>query len=342
MKRRTKIFAAIAFTAVLLFTLVIPSAASDAEEYQEDFEAIVPEGYEGIFEDGAIESLVGPKAVLGEILGALSGQTPRIVGFLLFLISGACLIGAASVKSGNISEVASVGVSVIMGAGIVNELLPLAKEVCGALRAASGFFGAFVPIASAIQLGSGAVRTAAVSAVGMNITVSVISAFGEPFFLALSGFGFALGMISALGTPSKLSGSVKKLFMWFMGLVSALLMGLLALQSYIASARDSAAIRAARYAASSLIPVVGGTVSGAMATIASGVSIVKGAVGVGAVAVLLGILLSPLVILLLYRLALSICAGLCEHLNITAAHGLYGAAVSGLDLFIAVYSISGD
>ena len=117
-------------------------------------------------------------------------------------------------------------------------------------------------------------------------------------------------------------------------------MGAISLQTVVSSAADSARMRAAKYAASSMIPVVGGTVAGSLATLASGLSYVRGIIGAGAVAVLVSIFLSPLVMLLLYRLAVTLAASVSEMLSVGVAARLYRAYARCFDLVIAVYTAS--
>jgi hypothetical protein len=89
-----------------------------------------------------------------------------------------------------------------------------------------------------------------------------------------------------------------------------------------------------------MIPVVGGTVAGSMATLASGLAYVKGIIGAGAVAVLVSILLSPLVMLLLYRLAVTLAASVSELLSVGVTARLYRTYSRCFDLVIAVYTTS--
>lgn len=314
-----------------------------ADSILSDFESTLPKEYIGISRDEEkLDTLVGPGAILREIVYAVKGEAGGVFSFFSILIACIGLSAVAEAGEGRLSEISAVGVTAVFGAALVNFLVPVFREISEVLLRAADFFEKFIPIATAVQVSSGAVNSASVSATVMNVTASVLSGLGVPFFLSLAGFGLSAGMISSFGDSSAgaLSSGVKRFFMWAMGLVSALMMGALSLQTYIASARDSAAMRAARYAASSMIPVVGGTVSGALATLASGLAYVKGVVGVGALAVLLSMLLSPLVILILYRLAVSVAAGLSGYLGVRRAEGVLCAVRGAFDLYLAVYSIS--
>lgn len=331
----------------VFFPISSPLMLGDTEKLSDsvlsDFEKALPEEYKGIsHDDGKMDSLVGPEAVLREIGSALIGASAGFSAFFSALLACIALSAVAEVGEGRLSEVASIGVTVVFGAGLAGAVVPIFSEIAETLRGASEFFAAFVPVAVGVQVSSGAISTASVSAAGMNLTVSALSGLGVPFFLSLASFGLCVGLVSSFGDSSSqaLASGVKRFFMWAIGLVCALMMGALSLQTYIASARDSAAMRAARYAATSLIPVVGGTVSGAMATLATGLSYVKSVVGAGALAVLLSMLLSPFIILLLYRTAVSVAAGLSSYLGIKRAEGLLSSVRGAFDLYLAVYSIT--
>ncbi len=313
------------------------------EDYLAEFDESLPEEYRGLTEDEEkMDSLIGPEAVIRQIASAISGASVGLVAFFGALIGCVALVAVAEAGEGKLSELTGVGVSIIFGAAIAGCVVPIFAEVSAALGACSEFFAAFVPIATAIRVSSGSVSTAAVSAVGMNLAVSALSGLGTPFFVSLAGFGLCVGLLSSFGegATASIASGVKKFFMWAIGLICAVIMGAISLQTFIASARDSAAMRAAKYAASSLIPVVGGTVSGAMATLATGLSYVKSVVGVGALSVLLTMLLSPLIILLLYRGAVSVSSGLAGYLGVKRAEKLLSAVRGAFDLFVAVYSIS--
>ena len=133
---------------------------------------------------------------------------------------------------------------------------------------------------------------------------------------------------------------MKKLFSWFLGIVTVMISGTLSLQTMVASARDCAAMRAAKYAASGMIPVVGSTVAAALSTLASGVSYVKGIVGGGAVFVLISIMLSPLVLMLMYRFALSFAKFASEFFEIGGGVKIFSAYLYSLDTVLATYALS--
>lgn len=326
---------------VILTAFALPASAKEADEYIKEFESGLPDEYKGITEDGELSDIIGPGALLSEVISIITGRGGEVVSFLLLLLSGVSLMALSSV-GGRLSETASIGVSAVVSCVALLRVAPLFIEVCDSVNAMSEVFAVFIPVASAISVSGGAVNTAAVGAVGMNVTLSVLTHLGTPFFIGLAGFGLAIGIVSSFGDENlaPLSGSAKRFFIWALGLVCALIMGMMSLQTFVAGTRDSATLRAAKYAASSMIPMVGSTVAGAMTTLATGLTYAKGIVGVSAVAVLTSVFISPLLVLLLYRCALSAATGLAGYLGVKRAQTAYEALRHPFDLFIAVYSVA--
>jgi stage III sporulation protein AE len=149
-------------------------------------------------------------------------------------------------------------------------------------------------------------------------------------------------MLSALGHRGvgAISRGVKDLFGRITGICTALLTAAISMQTVIASAADTAALRAAKYATSGLIPIVGGAVAGAISTLTAAMSYAKGVVGGGAVAVLLYLAISPLALLLLYRLSLSVVIILSEFIGVPTASGLFTSYRFALDMTLTVYTLS--
>ena len=319
-------------------------AESSADEYISDFKDILPEGSDELVEEPEkLIEAVGLRTLLTEIFTTAAGARGEVVSFFLLLLGSVALISSASFVSDKISEVAQIGVGMICSVIIFERAGSVFSGVGESLSQLSNFFASLVPLMAAITVSGGGNATASVQHMGMNITLSLVGWVGSSFFYTVASVGFAVGLFSALGDngASSVSRGIKSFFSWMLGIATTLIMGTLTLQSAIASASDSAAMRAAKYAASGMIPVVGGTVSGALSTLASGLSYAKGVVGVGAISVMVGIILSPLIVLLLYRLALSLSAVVSDFLGVSGASRIFGAFRAAFDSLIAVYALCG-
>lgn len=322
-----------------LFTM-ISYAEGEAEQYISDFENLLPEGYEELGNSDQLMESTTVKALFSEILSAISGQAGRVVGFFMLLIGLVALCALASRVNEKIADATSLSVGIISSVLIFGHIRPLFDEISASLGDINGFFTSLIPLTAAVTALGGGTATAAAQATAMYSTVAVGQSFFEQIFMTVASLGLAMSLICAFGghIDSLLRG-IKGAFGWIMGVCTAIIAASFSLQTLIASSADSAAMRAAKYSAG-LIPMVGGTVSGALSTLAAGLSYAKGIIGAGSVAVILTMALSPLVLLLLYRLALSLSLMLCDLLGASGMARTLSSYRFSLECLIAVYALS--
>ncbi len=318
------------------------NAEGAADEALSEFEELLPPELSGITaEPDRLLDAISVRALAEEVLLLAFGERGRIISFLMLLLGCAVLIAVSGYASGKLSEPCRLAVGALCSLLIFERVGDVFLSIDDSLTRVTELFSALIPIFTGITLSGGGVATASAQAAGMNITLAVVGRAGTAVMLSAVGLGLALALLSAFGDENiaLLSKSLSGFFKWAVGIATTAIAATLSLQSVVATAADSAAMRAAKYAASGLIPVVGSAVSGALSTLASGLSYAKGIVGAGAIAVMLSIVLSPLIILLLYRLAFSFAVSFSDFLGASAATGIFGAYRTALDTLIAVYSL---
>ena len=324
-----------------LFSLKI-AAEDKAEGFISDFSEILPDGFDSLADTDGIMSYADGESILSYVVGALSGERGSIISFLMTLLGSAVLISVASLCHDRLSGQAEGAVGFISSVLIFSSLAPILTRVSEAISSISRFFAALIPIAAGITALGGGSATASTQAVGMYTALSTVGGIGGEIFLGLSAFGLALSLISPLGNEG--IGSVirglRGLFGWVTGIFTALITAAFSLQTIVASAADSASMRAVRYAASGLIPVVGSTVSSAISTLASGLSYAKSIIGGGAVVVILYMALTPLILLLIYRLALTVSGIFADFAGSAMASRIFSSYRYALDMTVTVYSLS--
>lgn len=330
---------------VVIFTMfVLPASAEDrVDGYLSEFESILPENMSGITEDsGIIIEKFSLKGLLSEIFASISGEGGGVLAFFLVLIGSLALTALASNCHEDFAKQTQAAVGVILSLAIFPYVSSALSSVAHSLSELSAFFTALTPITVGMTALGGGVTTAGVQAGGMFTALTVIGGVGSRLFLSISSFGLAIAMLSALGNSSAASvgRGIKGLFTWAVGIFTTLITAVFSLQTLVASAADSAAMRTARYMASGLIPVVGSTVSGALATLASGLSYAKSIVGGGSIAVILSLVISPLVMLLLYRLALTLAIIAAGLVGAQGPSDIFTAYRFALDMTVAVYVLS--
>ena len=338
-----KLFILLTIIVILpLFTLSV-SAEDKVDEYIERFDKILPDTLSGITQDAdKLTEAVGIESIFADILSALSGGRSEAVGFFLSLVGITALLAMPLPFGERISASVTTAVGVVGAVMIFSRLSGVFTEVSDSLSSVSNFFTELIPVAVGVTSLGGGVATAGVQAAGMYTTVSLVGRAASSLLLPMVGFGFAMSLLSAFGNEgvASLTKGIKSLFMWLIGIMTALIGGTLSLQTMISAAQDSAAMRAARYMASGLIPVVGSTVSGALSTLAAGVSYAKGVIGAGAIAAIISIIIAPLVSLLAFRLALSVATMLADAVGADVASGIFTAFRFSLDTLTAVYALS--
>ncbi len=308
-----------------------------------DFEKIIPEGTLQNGED--LLSGVGPDKLISEIFSAVSANGGEIISFFLLLLGlglfSALVAASSQLLGARLYSATRAGISAVSALLIFASLEGLVFSVSESLGVLSDFFSSLIPIVTGISLSSGAVTTAGVQAVNMNLTLSVLGKLSSDFLVPLVFMIFSLSLVASFGGgASRLLKGAKSAFLSALGILSTVLIASISMQSFLATSKDNAALRAAKYALSGSIPIVGSTVSGALSTLLGSLSEARAVVGVGAVAVIFAVAATPIIIMLLYRLALSVAIWIFDFLGSEGAFGSFSAFRSALDTLLSLYTLS--
>lgn len=332
---------------LLMIVVILPlfsvnsSAESNADKYISEFENILPEELSGITESpDKLSERLGVKALLSEVISIVSGAGGEILGFLLTVLGVVLLLGVSRDLNLDRSFQVSAFSGMVCSYILFIKLASLFRGIEEAIASLSVFFASLIPITLGLTALGGGVSTASVQGSGMYLTLMLIGG-GGAIFTSVVIFGFVMSLLSSSDDScAEISRGIKNLFMWILGIATTLLSGTLSLQTVIASAKDTMAMRTAKYMASGIIPVVGSAVSGALSTLASGLAYAKGIVGGGAVLAIISIALSPLVLLLTYRLCISAGVVLADFTGVSTASKILSAYRFSLDTLIALYALS--
>ena len=335
-----KIFAVLLALGFFLSPVVV--SAAEPMDYLNDFRDTLPEDMRDSLTDSeGILKKSSFKAIFAEIYSVFSTNGERLISFLIMLFGLCALASLAEVADSRLRPAVTAAVSVISAIAIFERLEPLVTAVCGSLGEAGRLFSSLIPIFSAITVAGGGVSAAAVGATGMSLTLGVVAFFSSELLTYAVFMMFLLGMLPDVqGIAAGVLRSVKGFFGWGIGVICFLLGATMSLQTVIANASDGILIRSARFTASSAIPIVGGAVSGALSTLASGLSYAKGIVGGGSIVAMLSIMLSPIILLLTYRLILSLVVNFLNFLGTGGGVRAFSAMLGALDALIGVLSVS--
>lgn len=219
-----------------------------------------------------------------------------------------------------------------------------------AVERALGFFGDLSALALGISplyvslfASGGGTASAAAAGGGFSAFLALLELFSTTVLPPLLRLLLSLALLSALGNGTlirELSARISGLVTLLFSIFSVLLLASLAFQSILASSADSVALRTVKYTASSAIPHVGGTLSGALGALHAALSLLRGALGGTAVIALLVLLLPPLIELLLLRIILSLSASVAAFTESTALAEVIARFRRVLDLLLAALLLS--
>lgn len=208
-----------------------------------------------------------------------------------------------------------------------------------ALNAASDFLLTYVPVLAGIIAVGGHTASASVFTSVMMVVIEVMTQVASKLLIPLSAVMLGVSAAGGLNPElkiEKIAEGIQKVIIWALGLIMTVFIGILTLQSSIASAADSLALRTARFAVSNGIPFVGGAVSDALATVKGSLTLLKSGVGSFGIIAVSCLLLPTLIHALCYRLFLFAAEILSELFSADALGKIVRCGESVMSILIAI------
>ena len=310
----------------------------EIDDYINEFLSLLPEAVSG----KDIEEILDPSLLFSEIISVLKGGIGRAGAFFAILIISVLVCYLASVYEGKLSSAAMSGACITALLPLVYELLLLTDEVTAGLSRICSFFSSIIPLALSVVVAGGGGSSSAALGVQMSFVASAAQVISAEVLLPMVKAVLILSAVSALGgAGSERLVSVFRLILTRgVGLATLIVCAIFSLQSIIASAADSAALRLAKFTAQSLAPAVSTIIGATMSTISSGLAYSRGVIGAGAIGAILWIMLSPCSMILIYRFLIGIAAGMSDALGIKPLSRSLSTMQSALDGLLTVFLVS--
>ncbi len=280
---------------------------------------------------------------------------------LLFLSS---VLGA--LRNSLTSETLSGALQLVSAVATVGALIALQNDQ---ILLVSDFFlklrvlvGAMLPTMTALYAMGGNVA-AAVSANGaMSFFLAVCEFICENMLEATVGvcLAFSIACAFAPGINLKsLSSAIKRVFSFCIGFTMLIFNFVLGTQSLLAKSADTLSARTVKFAAGTVIPLVGGSISETLRTVGGSIEYIRTAVGTGGIIFVALLILPTIISLLLHRLCFISSAAVADLLGcetesrfLSEINGIYGyilavvsvcsvTAVFALTLFVRCASALG-
>lgn len=139
----------------------------------------------------------------------------------------------------------------------------------------------------------------------------IFSKFLYPLFIVIFIFTI-LGNLTDTVKLGKLNGFLMSTFKWTVGIVFTIFTGFLSIQGISAGKYDSVSIKATKFAMKSYIPIIGSYVSEGMDFLILGSILVKNSIGLIGIFILFITIISPILMIIIYKLALQLSSGILE------------------------------
>ncbi len=332
--------------------LLCGNAAAEQPDVYESYgdtlaDAVPPEASE-ILEDSGITpdnngaaalSIEGVLTFLADQLLDKLTKPLRLLAALCGIVLLCALSKSAADGAGGMSGVFS-AVGVLAGAGMTCAAISEAlSDTLNVLQAGSEFMLVFVPVFAGIIAAMG--KATAASAAN-TVTLGAAQLFSQlvvNFLVPVCGTVMGLSVTGAIHPElniSKLGELIKKAAVWILSLLMTVFMSILSAQTFVTNSADSVLIRTAKFAVSSGVPIVGGTISDAVNTVHASLSLLHSSIGTYGIVAGIVIILPTLISVVCYRMALSAAEAMSEVFGIKELSALFKSCGSVMEIIMAV------
>jgi stage III sporulation protein AE len=201
---------------------------------------------------------------------------------------------------------------------------------------------ALLPMMGTLYAMGGNLRRAVVNHSTLSFFLSVLENFCAGTVLPIAGLCLAFALLDSVTGHARLrgvAGLIKRTYTLSISFLMGIFGFVLGTQSLLAKASDTLALRTARFAAGSFLPLVGGSVSEALRTVAGSVEYLRASVGTGAILVLFFAFLPTFLSVLLTRITFLLGGAVANMLSCEAEGKLLAELSSVYGYFLAIISV---
>lgn len=257
----------------------------------------------------------GNEELFGIVKKAVRSGMLLLVVVLLCGVAEGAYVGCKPDTSLCVPTITGVMAVTAIAVSDANALIGMGKEL---LLKIEDFVQILVPVMAVVTAANGAPSSAAArqfaTMLFSDVLLIVIVNFLIPLVYMLIATSVAYAMIGNEGLK-RICGAIKFVVNGVLGTLLVTFVAYLNMTGVIAGSTDALAVKTAKFAMSSMVPVVGGILSDAAETLLAGASILKNAVGVFGLLVVLGMCLIPFLQLGIHYLVYKMTAVLASTVN---------------------------
>ncbi|MFR0871152.1 MAG: stage III sporulation protein AE [Oscillospiraceae bacterium] len=229
---------------------------------------------------------------------------------------------------------------VLAGAGMTTAAISGAlRDTLDVLSAASEFMLVFVPVFAGVIAAMGKAAAASAANTVILAAAQFFSQISVNFLTPVCGTVMGLSVTGAVHpemSTDKLGELIRKAAVWGLSLLMTVFMSVLSAQTFVTNSADNVLIRTAKFAVSSGVPIVGGTISDAVNTVHASLSLMHSSIGTYGIAAGIVILLPSLISVVCYRFALTAAEAVSEVFGVKELSTLFRACGAVMSIIMAV------
>ncbi len=272
------------------------------------------------------------KETLKEKIGIVSEDISKL--FCVIIIAGIVTALFKDYSDENFTGMLCVVIVAVFTTGIISDTL---NAVVSVLDLSSKFMTGFVPIYTLIISLSGNATTALTYNTFAVILAEVISAFISSGAINIVGAYFSLGISFSINESiniSRLSSVVNRTVSITLGLAASAFTGFLSLKNILSVSVDRISVRSVRFLISSLIPIVGSSISDAYSSLIGSINLIKSSVAIVGILVII-IINTPIILeTLIYYLSFNILSYLSDGLSVNRVGDVLRIFAGGIRILL--------
>ncbi|MDE5764292.1 MAG: stage III sporulation protein AE [Ruminococcus sp.] len=302
----------IIISCTVVFFNLIPFCTYGAEF--DDYESEITEELENLLSDydldidyDDIKSLSAEELwekLKNKVSAHLNAPVRMISSIFLIIVFTSVTGSAGTAMSKNSADIYNMVCAMAATAVIVPQLMSVYSRILDAVRLAGSFILVFVPVFSAAALACGKFTTAGIYHMMMLGVSEFIVNLSESYLLPVLGITTALGITGGVFPDTSLDSIVnllKKVVTWGISISMTLFTGFVTLKCTITGTTDGMATKTVKMLVSNFIPIVGGAVSDAYATVKGSFEIIGGTIGTAGILGIVMLTLPLIIEIFAYR-----------------------------------------
>ena len=244
-----------------------------------------------------------------------------------------------SLWSGSLSGIYNT-VSVLSISGFI--LVPMVdciSRTAQAIHNCSTFLLAYVPVFTTVIASGGQPVTAGTYHLFLLGACDLVGQVASNLLIPLMGIYLALCVVGSANPGINITGmaeTIRKVVTWTMGFLVTLFVGLLSVQTFVASGTDGLAVKTTKFFISNFIPVVGSALSDAYTTAQGCMKVLKASVGAYGILTAAITFLPTLISVLVWNATAHLGAVAAEIFDLTQISRVLKATANAMGVLVAM------